>query len=186
MPEPARTNAVYEDLYNLPENLIGEIIDGDLIVTPRPTRGHADAAASLGAELVPPYRFGRGGPGGWMIYHEPELHLGQNILVPDLAGWRRERFSTPREEHRFTVPPDWVCEILSPRTARDDRMKKMRIYAQHAVPHAWLIDPIICTLEVFRLESGKWLLLDVFSENARVRVEPFQEIEIDLGSLWSE
>jgi Uma2 family endonuclease len=186
MSEPAKKKATDEDLYGIPENMTGEIVDGELILTPRPTRGHADAAVSLGAELVPPYRFGRGGPGGWLIYHEPELHLGEDILVPDLAGWRRERFSTPREEHRFTVPPDWVCEILSPSTARNDRTKKMRIYAQHEVRYAWLIDPILATLEVFRLESDKWLLLDVFSENARVRVEPFREIEIDLGNFWTE
>jgi Uma2 family endonuclease len=184
MSEPATKRATDEDLYNIPENMTGEIIDGELILTPRPSRGHADVAASLGAELVPPYRFGRGGPGGWVIYHEPELHLGRDILVPDLAGWKRERLSIPPEEHRFTVPPDWVCEILSPSTARNDRMKKMRIYAHHAVPYAWLIDPILATLEVFRLESGKWLLLDVFSENAKVRAEPFTEIEIDLGNFW--
>jgi hypothetical protein len=97
MSEPARKKATYEDLYSLTENMTGEIIDGELIVTPRPTRAHADAAVALGADLVPPYRFGRGGPGGWMIYYEPELHLGEDVLVPDLAAWRKERFTTPRE-----------------------------------------------------------------------------------------
>ena len=186
MSEPVKKRATYEDLYGIPENMTGEIIDGELTVTPRPARRHVEAAASLGGELVPPYRFGRGGPGGWIILGEPELHLGVDILVPDLAGWRKERLSTLPEEHRFTVPPDWVCEILSPQTARNDRIRKMRIFAQHEVQYAWLIDPILKTLEVFGLESGRWFLLDAFAENDKVRAEPFQEIEIDLTNLWLE
>jgi len=186
MSEPAKRKATYEDLYNLPENMRGEIINGELIVTPRPARRHVEAAASLGGELVPPYRFGRGGPGGWIILDEPELHFEKDILIPDLAGWRKERLSTPPEEHRFTVPPDWVCEILSPKTARNDRIKKMRICARHKVQYTWLIDPVLKTLEVFRLESGRWFLLDAFEENDKVRAEPFQEVEIDIGNLWLE
>jgi Uma2 family endonuclease len=187
MSEPAKKKAVYEDLYGIPEHLIGEIIDGELVVTPRPSRRHAHAASTLGGEILPPYQLGRsGGPGGWIIYDEPELHLGSNVLVPDLAGWRRERLSTSPEEHRFTIVPDWICEILSPCTARNDRMKKMRIYLQHEVGYAWLIDPVLKMLEVFRFESGRWVVLGVYGEHDKVRVEPFDEIEIDLGVLWLE
>ena len=184
MPEPAKNRASYEDLTSLPDNVVGEIVDGELIVTPRPARRHIDAAASLGGELIPSYRFGRGGPGGWIIYHEPEVHFGDDVLVPDLAGWRKERLTTAPEEHRFADAPDWICEILSPATIRIDRVKKMRIYAQHAVPHVWIIDPAARTLDIFRLESGKWLLLDTFAEDDKVRAEPFQEIEIELGKFW--
>lgn len=184
MVEPAKKSATLEDLSNLPENMVGEIIDGELVVTPRPARRHIDAAASLGGELIPTYRFGRGGPGGWIIYHEPEIHLGEDVLVPDLAGWRKERLTTAPEEHRFVVAPDWICEILSPSTIRIDRVKKMRIYAANGVPHVWIIDPVARTLDVFRLESGKWLLLDTFVEDDRVRAEPFHEIEIELGNFW--
>jgi Uma2 family endonuclease len=184
MSEPVWNKASYEELYDLPENMIGEIIDGEIIATPRPSRRHINAAASLGGELIPTYRFGRGGPGGWIIYHEPEVHFGNDVLVPDLAGWRKERLSTPPAEHRFSIAPDWVCEILSPATVRIDRIKKMGIYALHAVPHLWLIDPAVQTLDVFRLESGKWLLIHTFAEKDKVRAEPFQEIEIGLGDLW--
>jgi Uma2 family endonuclease len=186
MSQPAKKRATYEDLCGIPEHMTGEIIDGELIVTPRPSRRHVEAAACLGGELVPPYRFGRGGPGGWIIVGEPELHFEKDILIPDLAGWRRDRLSTPPEEHRFTVPPDWVCEILSPATARHDRIKKMRTFALHQVRHTWLIDPILKILEVFRLESGRWSLLDAFAENDKVCAEPFQEIEFDLANLWVE
>lgn len=184
MADPMKKRATVEDLAALPENMVGEIIDGELFATPRPSRRHINAAASLGGELIPPYRFGRGGPGGWIIYHEPEVHLGGNVLVPDLAGWRRERLITAPEEHRFVVTPDWVCEILSPTTIRVDRVKKMRIYAASGVPHVWIVDPAARTLDVFRLESGKWLLLDTYGEDDRVRAEPFQEIEIELGRFW--
>ncbi len=187
MAVPAGKEATYEDLLNLPENMTGEIIDGELIVSPRPTRRHVDVASVLGAELVPPFRFGRGGgPGGWIIYDEPELHLGKNVIVPDLAGWRRERLSTAPDEHRFTVSPDWVCEILSPRTARIDRFRKMPIFAEHNVAFAWIIDPILRTLEVFRLESGRWLITGLYAEPVKVRAEPFEQVEIDLAGLWLE
>lgn len=187
MAEPAKKHATYEDLYNIPENMTGEIIDGELIATPRPARRHVHAASALGIEVVPSYQFGRGGPGGWVIYDEPEIHFdAKNTIVPDLAGWRKERLTTLPEEHRFTVPPDWICEVLSPNTASNDRIKKMRTFARHGVPYAWLIDPFLKTLEVFKLESGRWFLSDAFEGNEKVRAEPFQEIEIDLGILWLE
>jgi Uma2 family endonuclease len=187
MTEPAKRKATYEDLYSIPENMTGEIIDGELIVTPRPARRHLHAASALGGEILPPYQWGRGGgPGGWIIYDEPELHLASDVLVPDLAGWRKERLSILPEEHRFTIPPDWVCEILSPGTARNDRLKKMRIYAQHEVQFAWLIDPMLKMLEAYQLESERWVVLGVYAENDKVRTEPFQDIEIELGGLWVE
>jgi len=185
MSQPATKRAVYEDLYKIPENSIGEIIDGELIVTPRPSRRHVIAASYLGSEVIPPYCRGRGGgPGGWIILIEPEIGLGESILVPDLAGWKRERFPDAEVTNWISAVPDWVCEVLSPNTARNDRIKKMRVYARHEVPYAWLLDPFLLTLEIFRLESGRWLLLDSFSEDDKVRAEPFQDVEIDLGGLW--
>ncbi len=185
MSQPAMKRATYQDLYKIPENSTGEIIDGELIVTPRPSRKHVIASSYLGSEVIPPYCHGRGGgPGGWIILMEPEIGLGGDILVPDLAGWKRERFPDAEATNWISAAPDWVCEVLSPNTARNDRIKKMRVYARHAVPHAWLLDPQLMTLEVFRLESGLWLLLDSFSENDKVQAEPFQEIEINLGDLW--
>lgn len=186
MAVPAGNEATYEDLLDLPENMTGEIIAGELIVSPRPTQRHVVVASALGGELVPRFWFGRGGPGGWIICDEPEIHLGTNVIVPDLAGWRRERLHMAPEEHRFTVPPDWVCEILSPRTARIDRFRKMPIFAEHNVHFAWIIDPILKTLEVFRLESGKWLITGLYDEPVKVRAEPFEQVEIDLAGLWLE
>ena len=185
MAEIAKVKATYNDLYGIPENATGEIIDGELIVTPRPSMGHGYAVTTLGHEVGPPYRFGRGGPGGWIFIFEPEIRLGENILVPDLAGWRKERFRAP-EENWISVCPDWVCEALSPSSLRIDRVKKMPLYGLYGVQHFWLVDPVAKTLEVFRLESGRWLLLYAFSENDRIRAEPFQEIKIDLGNLWLE
>ena len=187
MSEPAKKRATYEALYTIPENMTGEIIDGELIVTPRPSRKHTITSTLLGGEIVPPYCHGRGGgPGGWIIIIEPEIGFGEDILVPDLAGWKRERFPETEETNWISVAPDWVCEVLSPGTARNDRIKKMRVFARHGVRHAWLIDPILLTLEIYRLESGRWLLLEAFAEDDKVRAEPFQEIEIDLGVLWLE
>ena len=185
MAETARKKMTYEDLYTIAENSVGEIIDGELIATPRPSRKHGFSAYALGGELLPPYQFGRGGgPGGWVIIGEPEIKFGENFLVPDIAGWRRERFPVQEETNWISIPPDWTCEILSPTTIRLDRIKKMAIYAKHGVPYLWLVDPLARTLEVFRLETGNWLLQSVFGENDKVRVEPFADIEIDLQNLW--
>jgi len=184
MPEPAKRRAVYEDLYSIPENMTGEIIDGELVVTPRPSRKHVYSASSLGIEVGASYQFGRGGPGGWIILVEPEIGLGEHTLVPDLAGWREERYPDEEPHNWISVPPDWVCEILSPGTRRRDRMKKMPIYAQYEVPHLWLIDPIDKTLEVFRLKEGEWVVAGLHEGDAKVRAVPFIEIEISLSNLW--
>lgn len=187
MPEAAIKKAIYEDLYGIPENMIGEIIDGELIATPRPSPRHAFVASLLGGRLVPHYYFGEGGgPGGWVILDETEIMLGEHLLVPDLAGWRKDRFPGMPKENWISAPPDWVCEILSPSTVRLDKKQKMPIYSKHQVQYLWLIDPGIKILDVFRLESGKWFLLASFTENDKARAEPFHEIEIDLGSLWWE
>ena len=185
MSEPAGKRAVYEDLFGIPENMTGEIIDGELIVTPRPSQKHVYAASSLGNLVGPPYQLGRGGgPGGWIILDEPEIQLGGNILVPDLAGWRKERFPQSEETNWISVVPDWVCEILSPSTIRVDKVKKMGLYAEHGVRHLWLIDPSARTLDAFELASGRWVVLGTYVENDKAKAQPFGEVEIDLGNLW--
>jgi Uma2 family endonuclease len=187
MSELAKKKATYEDLYSIPENMTGEIINGELIVTPRPSRKHVRTAIVLGNKIGSPYDFGEGGgPGGWIFLIEPEIGLGEHTMVPDLAGWKRERFPIEEDHNWISAAPDWVCEILSPNTLRTDKVKKMPIYAHHGVGHIWLIDPVAMTMDAFRLESGKWVLLGSFTENDKVRAEPFQEIEINLKDLWLE
>jgi Uma2 family endonuclease len=183
----ARKMATYEDLYSIPENMTGEIIDGDLIATPRPSRKHVYAASALEIDVGMPFQFGRGGgPGGWIILLEPEIMLRENILVPDLAGWRRERFPVTEDTNSISIPPDWVCEVLSPSTVRLDKTRKMPLYGQHGIGYFWLIDPGARTLDVYRLEAGKWVVAGFYSEDDKVRAEPFQEIEIELNNLWLE
>jgi Uma2 family endonuclease len=184
MPELPKKKATYDDLYSVPENMIGEIINGELVVTPRPSRKHVFTTTALGNELGPPYQFRRGGPGGWVILIEPEVGLGEHIMVPDLAGWKEERYPDEEPHNWISVVPDWICEVLSSGTRRRDRMEKMPIYAQYKVPHFWMVDPVDETLEVFRLKEGEWVVAGLFAENAKVRAEPFTEIEINLNDLW--
>lgn len=184
MAEPAKKEATYDDLYSISDNMTGEIIDGELIVTPRPSRKHIYTASALEVKIGAPYQFGEGGPGGWIILVEPEIRFSTNFLVPDLSGWKRERFPVEEETNWISVAPDWVCEVLSPGTAREDRVKKMSIYASHFVPYYWLIDPSEKILETLKLEEGKWIITGVFCEGESVRAEPFPEIAVDLGSLW--
>lgn len=181
-----KARATYAEIVALPEHLVGEIIDGELVVSPRPAPRHAYSTSGVGMKLGPPFHFGDGGPGGWWILDEPELHLGEDVLVPDLAGWRRERMASLPRTAYFESAPDWVCEVLSPSTARHDRAGKLAIYAREGVGHAWLLDPIARTLEVFRREAGGWLLLAVHAGSARVRIPPFEAVELALVDFWGE
>ena len=182
-----KRKAIYEDLLKLSENVVGEIIDGELYVSPRPRPEHSFAAVTLTGKLVP--SFGRGGtPGGWWILPELELHLGKDpddqIFVPDLAGWKKEKMPTLPKEAYITIVPNWVCEILSPSSARLDRVKKVPKYASFGVEYLWLINPRDKTLEAFRLENSKWVLLSTHADTDKVKVAPFEAIEFDLGALW--
>ncbi len=185
MGDPAKRRATYEDLLAVPDSLVAEIINGALVTMPRPASRHARAASVLGGELYGPFDRGRGGPGGWIILDEPELHLHGDVLVPDLAGWRRERMPELPDAAAFELPPDWVCEVLSPSTAATDRAEKMPIYARERVPNAWLLDPLARTLEACQLDNGRWVIAGTWRDDARVRAEPFAELELELGGLWA-
>ena len=177
---------LYEQLIDLPENITGEIIDGELFTQPRPAGPHEEAGSVLGMQIGPPFRLGKGGPGGWWILDEPEVHFVRDtvVAVPDLAGWRRERMPSIPEDHRFEVVPDWVCEILSPSTAKKDRTKKLPLYARFGVAYAWLVDPLERTLEAFKLEQGRWVLIATLADDEPVSIDPFDAISFSLADLW--
>ena len=179
-----RRKATYSDLLKVPDHLVAQIIDGELIVSPRPAYLHGGATGDLYSELSGPFQRGRGGPGGWWLCFEPELHLADDILVPDIAGWRRERMPQWPDAPFVELAPDWICEVLSPWTGRLDRAGKLPIYGREKVRHAWLVDPVQKTLEVLRLEPAGWLLVATFAGDAAVRAEPFDAIELDLAGLW--
>lgn len=182
---PAKRRATYDDLESVPDDKIGEIVNGELIVSPRPAARATRSASRLGGLLTPPFDVGAGGPGGWIILDEPEIHIGGEAAVPDLAGWRRERMPELPDVAAFELSPDWACEVLSPSTEAFDRGEKMPLYARWGVRHSWLVDPIVKTVEVFRLEGDKWLLLETFVGDRKARAEPFDAIELDLSLLWA-
>jgi len=182
-PKPQRP-VNYDDIVALPEGIVGEIIDGELITHPRPAPPHAESSTNLTGLIVGPFRFGIGGPGGWVILDEPEIQFAHHTLVPDLAGWRKERLPRLPQEGPLRVAPDWACEVLSPTTESDDRRRKLRIYAEHHVAHAWLLDPLIRTLEVLRLQQGQWLIAGLYGGDETVRAEPFDAIELPLRLVW--
>jgi Uma2 family endonuclease len=189
MGKPAKRPATYQDLLKAPPHKLAEIIEGELVLSPRPEGPHSAAASALGEELGPPFKRGRGGPGGWIILDEPELHLGPNVLVPDLAGWRRETMGSVANQPYFTIRPDWVCEVLSPSTEQYDRAAKIALYAAAGVTDAWLVNPLLRTLEALRLSSEhprQWHSLGVYRDDARVRAEPFEALELELDVLWRD
>ncbi len=184
MPKPATRRATYADVLNAPPHVVAELIDGALETHPRPVPKHAIAAIELGTALSGPFRKGAGGPGGWIFMSEPELHLGSDVVVPDLAGWRRVRMPVITDEAFITLAPDWVCEILSPSTETLDRNAKRRIYAQAGVAFLWLLDPRTRTLEAFQLVADKWLLIGVAEGDEPVSFAPFDAISFPLSDLF--
>jgi len=185
MGDAGHIQTLYAALEALPEGVVGEIINGQLYVNPRPAGPHALTASHLGADISGPFDRGRGGPGGWWIIDEPELHFVRDteIVVPDIAGWRRERMPTVPDDQRFEVVPDWICEVLSPSTASRDREVKMPLYARYGVPYAWLVDPIARCVEAFTLDDGQWVEAASFGDGEPVCAPPFEVVS--LVSPWS-
>lgn len=183
MVTPAKQLATYQDVLDAPEHLVAEILHGALYTQPRPAPRHAHAASLLGASLIDPFGRGRGGPGGWLILDEPELHLGGHVLVPDLAGWRRERMPRLPETAWFEQAPDWICEILSPSTAGKDRAIKLPIFGTTGVPFAWLIDPVAATLEAFEHLEDRWTLVGTWERGATARIPPFEATALALDDF---
>jgi Uma2 family endonuclease len=185
--------ATYADLEAVPEGKVAELINGQLYVFPRPAPRHLNAEMGLGAALRGPFQDDEGGPGGWWILQEPEVHFpepaepgGKQVVDPDVAGWRVERMPELPETAYFAIPPDWVSEVLSPSTEDYDRAAKMPLYAHNGVPHAWLVDPIARTLEVYVLDQHRrWKEPTIYRGDARVRVVPFEAVELNLAKFWA-
>jgi Uma2 family endonuclease len=181
---PARHRATYADLSAVPAGRVAELIGGDLVTQPRPSPLHSLASLALGRELSGPMLGGPGGEDGWIFMVEPELHLGSDVVVPDLAAWRRSRLPSLPETAWLDVAPDWVCELLSSSTQTWDRGPKRRIYADAGVPHLSLVDPVGQFIEGFTLVDGHWLLLGTISGEDPVRLPPFESVSFPLATLW--
>jgi len=176
--------ATYDDVLGASDDVIAEIVGGTLYTHPRPSRRHVTTAIALAVELGAPFQKGSGGPGGWLFADEPELHLGADVLVPDVAAWRYERLAGHPETSYFTVTPDWVCEILSASTEKRDRTIKMQAYADAGVDHLWLIDPRYQILEAFALTPGVWTKSGSWNSDDEVRAAPFDAVSFSLANLW--
>jgi len=187
MSSTLRQPNLYEQLEALPETVVGEILEGRLYVQPRPAPKHLNAATELTGILRPNFGSRGSHPGGWQILAEPEIHFLRKVEVdvPDLAGWRRERLPMLPETAFFEVRPDWVCEVLSPRTRRIDREIKMPVYARYGVPYAWLVDPDARTLEAYELDGGCWGLNGRFADDQTVTAAPFETLSFKLDRLWA-
>ncbi len=183
-PRGAKKPATYADLEALPAHMVGQIIDGELIALPRPAVRHAHVSSALGSALFQGFGGGGEGPGGWWILFEPELHVGPNVLVPDIAGWRRSRLPELPDTAALELAPDWVCEVLSPSTERIDRLKKANIYAHHGVEWLWLVGPAAGLIEVFRLKDGVWSREAAVDTEAPAALPPFEALELNLPSWW--
>ena len=182
--QPEEKRAGYQDVLDAPPNMVAEVVGGALYTHPRPAPPHAWAASGLGGRLSEPFNFGRGGPGGWWIVDEPELHLGDEIVVPDMAGWRRENMPEFPDTAYFSQAPDWTCEVLSPSTRALDKGPKQAIYARESVAHLWLVDPDARTLAAFALRGGRYALVGERAGDDPVSLPPFDAIEFSLADLW--
>jgi len=187
--KPVPKRATYQDILAAPEHMIAEILNGELVLQPRPAIPHQRATSELGAELLGTVGR-RGPPDGWIILDEPELHLGApdelDVLVPDIAGWRLAHLSKVPASAFIDLAPDWVCEVLSPSTELRDRTAKLAIYAREGVDHLWLVSVRTRHVEVYRRDAAYWVLIGTAQGSAKVRLAPFEEVEIDLARLWTD
>ena len=183
---PPMKHATYEDVLNAPDHMVAELLDGELILSPRPSARHASAMAAIHGTLWPRFDGGERRPSGWIVLPEPELHFGTAVVVPDVAAWRRERLPSVPDRPWLEVAPDWVCEVLSPSTARIDRGRKLKVYAEAGVAHAWLVNPVDRTLEVLSLKDGAWMLVAAFGGSDVARIQPFEDLELVLTRLWPD
>jgi Uma2 family endonuclease len=187
MAGPARKVATYQDVLDAPAHLRAEVLDGQLYLHSRPARRHARVASTIGASLLNAFEVGIGGPGGWVIIFEPELHLAKDIVVPDIAGWRVETFTGDMASNAafFTEPPDWACEVISESTARIDRMKKVPIYAREKIQHVWIVEPMAETVELLQLEGAGYRLLGTWGgRDAPLSVPPFEAVAFAVEAFW--
>lgn len=190
MSAPARRLATRADLLDLPEDVVGEIISGALVETSRPRGPHTHVHSALLSDVATAFQRGRGGPGGWWIYTEPELWFENgDTVVPDIAGWRRERLPALPEETGFTVPPDWVCEVVSPTRPSYDRITKLSLYARERIPWFWLVDARRRIVEGLRCDDGVYSLVGEFGPGvedgaAEARIPPFDAVALDLGQVF--
>ena len=176
--------ATYADIEALPPHVTGQIAFGVLHAHPRPGPRHGNAVIELQTELMGSFRRGRGGPGGWVFQPEPELHLDEHIIVPDIAGWRRERMPGLPDTAFFEQPPDWICQVLSPSTQRLDRTDKLAIYGASGVSHCWYVDPIAQTLEVLARQGEEWLITAACKDADQVCAPQFEAHIFALDVLW--
>jgi Uma2 family endonuclease len=180
-----RKSATYEDLLAVPDHQVAEILDGELFASPRPALRHSHAASAVGGDLLTQFHHsGSDRPGGWWILDEPELHLGGDVLVPDVAGWRRTRLAVMPDAAWLDLAPDWVCEVISPSTESIDRGRKLPIYARERVGHVWLVNPAAKTHEVYRLSESNWVLIHTYVNDDVVRAEPFDQVALEIGRWW--
>ncbi|MEM6678188.1 MAG: Uma2 family endonuclease [Pseudomonadota bacterium] len=181
-----REPASYQDVLDAPATMVAELVAGRLHLQPRPASRHARAASGLGAKIGGPFDFDDSGPGGWWIIDEPELHLGGDVLVPDIAGWRHERMPDYPDVAFFEIVPDWVCEVLSPSTRQFDLVEKRAVYAREGVADLWFVDPLAKSLEAFTLKGGAWMLAAALRDDQAVQLAPFDVISFPLSALWSD
>ena len=186
MGNPADRVATYVDLRDVPDNMVGEILNGELVTHPRPAPRHSHTASAIGAFIFSSFNHKQNkGDGGWWILDEPECHLADDVVVPDIAGWRKANMPELPETAWISVKPDWVCEVISPSTAKYDRGVKRQIYAREGVGHYWIVDPEAKMVEVFALNEGNWMLLITASDDEVVNLPPFEVLPFDLSALWA-
>ena len=181
--KPKKPRATYQDILDAPPHVVAEIIEGTLYTHPRPANPHTFAGSRLVGSLMLPFDFADG-PGGWWIVKEPELHLSDDMVVPDIVGWRCARMPAFPTGAYITLAPDWVCEVLSPSTRKLDLGQKKNIYAREGVAYHWFVDPDERSLEALVLRGRKWVQIDKLYDDASVSLPPFEEFSFNLGNLW--
>ena len=161
-----------------------ELINGDIVQRPMARSDHGIVQSRASVELGPIDR--KTGPDGWWIITEVsvayELH---QCPTHDIAGWRKPRMPE-RPTGVIDIPPDWVCEIVSPGHERKDTLTLFLLLQRHKVPFYWLIWPEDRVLIAHQLDGDNYRVVRTIAGETRARIPPFDEIELDLSYILGE
>jgi Uma2 family endonuclease len=191
MTDSGRRRSTLEDFWAIPEDeRFHELIGGEIVPKASPSGEHGDAQAGIIGAIRSPYQRpqgGGGGPGGWWIATEVEVLLAESEIVrPDVLGWRRDRCPERPTGMPVKLRPDWICEVVSESNAKNDTFRKLRLYHRSTIPHYWIVDPRDATLTVMRWTPDGYLTLIRAERGETVRPEPFQQIELAVGTLFGD
>lgn len=165
-----------------PPGLRLELTNGEIEVSPSPTPDHQEVVLALGSilrEHVLNNRLGR-------VFLEVDTVLGgRDVRRPDLFYFSNSRLHLVGKK-QVQGPPDLMVEVISRVSRKTDRKQKYELYRDSGVAHYWIVDPLIKTIEGYRLVAGQYEPSGTGAGQDTVHLPPFETLGISLEAIWPQ